>query len=46
MSKRIFDSLSPEQQTLLRAAADEAVKTEHLAYQKADVDTMKDLLTA
>jgi tripartite ATP-independent transporter DctP family solute receptor len=44
MSKRIFDSLSPEQQAAIRSAAAEAVKTERLAYQKADVDTMKDLL--
>ena len=44
MSKRIFDSLSPEEQSAIRAAAAEAVKTERLAYQKADLDMMKDLL--
>ena len=44
MSKRIFDGLTTEQQSAIRTAAAEAIKTERLAYQKADVDTMKDLL--
>jgi len=44
MSKKIFDALTPAQQAAIRAAATNAVKSERIAYQKADEATMKDLL--
>jgi len=44
MSKKIYDALTPDQQAAIHAAAIDAAKVERLAYQKADQDTMKDLL--
>jgi TRAP-type C4-dicarboxylate transport system substrate-binding protein len=44
MSKKLFDSLTPEQQSAIRTAATDAIKAERIAYQQTDDVTMKDLL--
>jgi TRAP-type C4-dicarboxylate transport system substrate-binding protein len=43
MSKRIFDKLTPAQQTAIRKAMKDSLDPERVSYQKADETSLKDL---
>jgi len=44
ISKRVFDKLTPEQQTAVKTALQASLETERKAYQAADESAMKELL--